>query len=69
MFPKNFYYMSIENGNLVSYWEMLVEAEELYDFGDTTNMLEIWEYYELTNIPCDPRTEYEKYRKQYIDIK
>ncbi len=52
-FPKNRLYMNIETGELLTYSEMIREADELYDFDDWTNALELWEYYELTGIPAD----------------
>lgn len=51
-YPKNRLYMNIETGELLTYAEMIREAEEMYDFGDWTNALELWEYYELTDIPA-----------------
>lgn len=51
-FPKKRLYMNIETGELLTYSEMIYEAEELYDFDDWTNALELWEYYELTDIPA-----------------
>lgn len=44
--------MNIETGELLTYAEMIREAEEMYDFGDWTNALELWDYYELTDIPA-----------------
>ena len=52
-FPKNRLYENIETGELLTYSEMTQQAEELYDFDDWTNALELWEYYEITNIPAD----------------
>lgn len=51
-FPKNRLYENLETGELLTYSEMIREAEELYDFSDWTNALELWEYYELTGIPA-----------------
>lgn len=51
-FPKKRLYMNIETGELLTYSEMCDEAAELYDFDDLTNALELWEYYELTDIPA-----------------
>ena len=51
MFPKDRYYINIECGNIVTFAEMLKEAAELYDMDDYTNVLELWDYYELTDIP------------------
>lgn len=53
MFPKDRYYINIECGNIVTYAEMLEEAAELYDMDDYTNVLELWDYYELTDIPVN----------------
>ena len=39
------WYMSKENGNLLTYKEMLKEWEELYDGGDDTNPVGWDEYY------------------------
>ena len=50
-FPKKHYYMNLETGEIVTYSQMLQQAAELYDFDDWTNAVEIWEYYEETNIP------------------
>lgn len=47
------YYINIENGNIVTFREMLEEAAELYDMDDYTNVLELWDYYELTDIPVN----------------
>ena len=47
------YYINIENGNIVTYAEMLEEAAELYDMDDYTNVLELSDYYELTDIPVN----------------
>lgn len=49
-FPRRRYYMNLETGELLTYREMIEQAEELYDFGDYTNALELLEYYELTDI-------------------
>ena len=38
-------FMNRENGNLLTYNEMLKEAEELYDVGDPTNPVGWEEYY------------------------
>lgn len=48
-----YYYINIENGNILTYAEMLEEAAELYDVGDDTNPIGWEEYYELTDIPVD----------------
>lgn len=53
MFPRKFYYMNIETGELLTKGQMLVQAEEEYDFGDYTNIMELWDYYELTDIPVE----------------
>lgn len=52
-FPKNRLYENLETGELLTYAEMIREAEELYDFDDWTNALELWEYYDVTDIPAD----------------
>lgn len=51
MFPKDRFYINIENGNILTFREMIEEAAELYDMDDYTNVLESWDYYELTDIP------------------
>lgn len=53
MFPTDRYYINIECGNIVTFREMLEEAAELYDMDDYTNVLELWDYYELTDIPVE----------------
>lgn len=53
MFPTDRYYINIECGNIVTFREMLEEAAELYDMDDYTNVLELWDYYELTDIPVN----------------
>lgn len=42
---KTHLFMNKENGNLLTYSEMLTEAEELYDIGDPTNPIGWEEYY------------------------
>jgi len=49
-FPRTRYYMNLETGELLTYREMVERAAELYDLDDWTNLLELTEYYELTNI-------------------
>ena len=44
------YYMNLETGELLTYKQMIEQAEELYDFGDWTNALELCEYYEKTDV-------------------
>lgn len=51
MFPKDRYYINIECGNILTFREMIEEAAEMYDMDDFTNALELWDYYELTEIP------------------
>ena len=51
MFPRKYYYMNLETGELLTRAQMLIQAEEEYDFDDWTNAVELWDYYELTNIP------------------
>lgn len=51
------YYINIENGNIVTFREMLEEAAELYDVGDDTNPCGWEEYYELTDIPVEQGRE------------
>lgn len=53
MFPRRCYYMNIETGELLTKAQMLIEAEELYDFDDYTNAVELWDYYDPTNIPVE----------------
>lgn len=52
-FPKRNYYMNLETGELLTRAQMFDQAEELYDFGDYTNSVELWEYYEYTDIPVE----------------
>ena len=47
------YYQSKENGNLLTYDEMIKEAAELYDVGDPTNSLSWQDYYTKTSISVD----------------
>lgn len=49
-FPKKYMYMNLDTGELLTYSQMVKQAEEEYDFGDYTNSLELWEYYELTDL-------------------
>ena len=39
------YFMNRETGELLTYKEMIVEGEELYDLNEDTNVLEYLEYY------------------------
>lgn len=55
MFRTDLLYMNIETGELLTYAEMIHEAEEMYDFDDWTNALELWDYYELTDIPASAK--------------
>lgn len=50
IFPRRCYYKNTETGELLTYREMLMQAAEMYDFDDWTNALELWEYYEKTDI-------------------
>lgn len=48
-------YQNIENGNVFDcsrdgYNEMIKEAEELYDYGDPTNDLDLEEYYRIITV-------------------
>lgn len=44
-------YQNIECGNIhFTIKEMLDEARELYDFGDDTNSVTIWDYYQEVEI-------------------
>ena len=52
-FPRRFYYRNLETGELLTKAEMLEQAAEMYDFDDWTNAVELWEYYELTDIPVE----------------
>lgn len=45
-------YMNIDTCELLTYREMIEQAETEYDFDDWTNALELWEIYELTDIPA-----------------
>lgn len=52
---KKCMYQNIENGNVFEcsrdgYNEMIKEAEELYDYGDPTNALDIEEYYRIITV-------------------
>ena len=38
-------YMNLENGNILTYEEMIKEGIELYDLDDETNALTWLEYY------------------------
>lgn len=38
-------YINIENGNIVTETEMLIEGAELYDLFDPTNPIDYLEYY------------------------
>ena len=38
-------YMNIENGNILTETEMLIEGAMLYDLDDPTNWLDFLEYY------------------------
>ena len=49
-YPKRNYYMNLETGELLTRDEMINQAEEDYDVDDVTNALDVWEYYEYTNI-------------------
>ena len=49
-FPKKNYYMNFETGELLTYAEMTRQAEEMYDFDDYTNALELWDYYDYTDL-------------------
>ena len=42
---KTEYYMSKENGNLVTWGEMMAELTENFDIDDPTNWLDWTEYY------------------------
>jgi hypothetical protein len=55
MFRTDLLYMNIETGELLTYAEMIHEAEEMYDFDDWTNALELWDYYELSDIPASAK--------------
>lgn len=39
-------YMNRETGELLTYKEAVAEAEELYDYGDPTNIFPLEEYYQ-----------------------
>ena len=47
---KKYYYVNILTGELLTVDEMLKQAVEEYDFDDYTNALELYEYYDLTDI-------------------
>ena len=48
---RKYYYMDIQNGNLVTLDEMLELLEAEYGFDDFTPMSEMWNYFDLTNYP------------------
>ena len=48
---RKYYYMDIQNGNLVTLDEMLELLESEYGFDDFTPMSELWNYFELTEDP------------------
>lgn len=52
-FPRKNYYMNLETGELLTRAQMYAEAAELYDFDDWTNAVELWEYYDYTDIPVE----------------
>ena len=52
-FPSRCYYINLETGELLTKAEMLTQAAEMYDFDDWTNVVELWEYYDTTDIPID----------------
>lgn len=52
-FPKRNYYMNLETGELLTRAQMFDQAEADYDFDDWTNVVELWEYYEYTDIPVE----------------
>ena len=41
------YYISKENGNIVTWGEMMAEMVELYDGNDPTNWLDWHDYYDF----------------------
>ena len=43
--PKQKMYMSIENGNILTWSEMVEEGKELYDLFDDTNCMSWQDYY------------------------
>lgn len=47
---RNYYYQNNSTGELLTYNQMIKQAEEIYDFDDYTNVLELLEYYELTDM-------------------
>lgn len=47
--PKQKIYMSIENGNILTWSEMVEEGKELYDLFDDTNCMSWQDYY----VECD----------------
>lgn len=51
-FPSKYLYMNLETGEIMTKAAMLKEAAERYDFDDWTNAVELWEYYDLTDIPA-----------------
>lgn len=51
-FPRNRLYENIDTGELLTYAEMIQQAESEYDFDDWTSALELWEIYQLTEIPA-----------------
>ena len=56
LYPKNVYWMDLQTGELVTYKKMLDILENEFDFNDYTNCLEIFEYFESTDIKNEPVT-------------
>ena len=52
-FPRKYYYMNLETGELLTREQMMAEAAEQYDMDDWTNAVELWEFYTLTDIPVE----------------
>ena len=48
--PKNVLWMDIDTGELLTYSEMIYKCENEYDMDDYTNILEIFDIFEPTNI-------------------
>ena len=48
---RNYYYMDLQTGELVTLDEMLDRLEAEYGFDDFTPMSEAWNYFELTELP------------------
>ena len=48
---RKYYYMDLQNGDLLTVGEMLDRLEAEYGFSDFTPMSELWNYFDLTDYP------------------